>query len=164
MFKKALFIILPSVILLSACSGGSSGKSVLGVTNGSGADAGSSGNSGSSGTPGNKGQTLTVELKEVSNSGQKGTATLEDVGGGKTKVTVTLSNKNDKAQPTHIFTGDCTGPINVQYQLLDIKDGKSETVLDNSLDEIQKAEPLAVTVHPPVADWSGKYVACGNLQ
>ena len=160
-----LFIIF-SVLLLSACSGGGNtgataeDKTVLGTSTSDSTSSTADSSSASSNSTG----PIKVDIKEENNSGQSGTATLESTPDGKTKVHAVMNIKTEKAEPIHIFTGDCANPINIPYALNDVKDGVSETILDFPLDEIKKAEPLVMVVHPSTADWSGKYVACGELQ
>ncbi len=104
----------------------------------------------------------TVALDAQNKSGEAGIATIKEMGG---KVLVTIDITGAPAgvtQPAHIHAGSCPSPGAVEYPLTSPVDGKSETTLDVSFDDLMKKLPLAVNVHKSVA-MSKVYVACGNV-
>jgi hypothetical protein len=105
---------------------------------------------------------LTIELNEQRGSGQHGTATLKATEGGRTKVVLELSSPPAEAQPAHLHPGTCEqlDPAPA-YVLSNVQDGRSDTTLPVSLDELRDAE-LVINVHRS-ADEISTYVACGAL-
>lgn len=104
---------------------------------------------------------VSVTLKEQTKSGESGTATLEDLGNGQTKVTILLTGKvTATAQPAHFHTGTCAKPGDITYPLTNVVNGKSETVIDASLDMITTKSTI-INVHKSAAE-AKVYVACGE--
>lgn len=90
------------------------------------------------------------------------TATLTEVDG---KTIVTLDLKNTPAgsnEPAHIHVGSCPTPGDVKYPLTNAVDGKSETTLAVTLDQLIAAKPLAINVHKSPQEVA-IYLYCGNL-
>ncbi len=109
-----------------------------------------------------EGDETTIRLMEQNASGMSGVAMLESVG-GKTKVKVRLVGApRGIAQPAHIHTGACPDVGAVKYPLASLMNGKSETVVDASLDTLKAGLPLGLNVHKSAAEAS-VYVACGDL-
>lgn len=108
---------------------------------------------------------MTVTLNEQNDLGQSGQATLVENEDG--QVTVTLNMMGGEfptAQPAHIHIGNCPEPGAVQYPLLDVVGGTSETVLDVSMEELlASSEMLAINVHKSAPEAS-VYTACGDIQ
>lgn len=106
----------------------------------------------------------TVSLTALNNSGVDGTAVLESVN-GQAKVTVTLDGASEDTlpHPAHIHIGTCPNPGAVKYPLNDVINGKSETTLGVSLDNLKQEGKLAVNVHKSAQNLK-TYLACGNLQ
>src|SRR3989344_4520231 len=105
---------------------------------------------------------ITVTLNAQNNSGESGSALLEDLN-GKTKVSVRLSGAPAGAQqPSHIHVGACPAPGAVKYQLANVANGNSETMLEISLENLLKELPLAINVHKSAAE-AGVYVSCGDI-
>lgn len=102
-----------------------------------------------------------VTLGELNKSGESGTATLEEVN-GKTVVTLSLTGFPTNAQPAHIHVGSCPGVGAVKYPLTSVVSGKSVTMLDVPLSQLDKELPLAINVHQSAED-SKTYTACGQL-
>ncbi|EKD46816.1 MAG: hypothetical protein ACD_67C00056G0006 [uncultured bacterium] len=107
-------------------------------------------------------KTITVALSAQNNSNESGTATLTDAD-GKTKVTIALTGAPAGiTQPAHIHTGTCAVIGAVAYPLTFPVNGKSETVLNVTIDELLKKLPLAINVHKSASEAS-VYVACGDI-
>ena len=105
----------------------------------------------------------TINMEQVKVSGQSGTAMFQDEG-GKTKVTLTMIGKKYTApQPAHIHVGKCPTPGEVKYPLNNVVDGKSETVISVSIEDLFADLPLAVNVHDSV-EKASVYTACGDLE
>jgi plastocyanin len=66
------------------------------------------------------------------------------------------------AHPAHIHVGACGTNGPVQYPLNPVIDGKSETVLEFSLDEVLAKLPLYVNVHESASALE-TIVGCGNI-
>ena len=105
---------------------------------------------------------VVVTLSAQNNSGQSGQATLSDIN-GKTKVVINVaSGAVDVAQPAHIHMGACPNPGAVAYPLANVVNGKSETILDVSIETLKSKLPLAVNTHKSSADIK-IYVSCGDI-
>ncbi len=109
-----------------------------------------------------EGDEVTFKLLEGNASGMSGVAMLESEG-TKTKVKVRLVGApRGVAQPAHIHIGACPNVGAVRYALTNLMGGKSETVLDVSIETLKTELPLGLNVHKS-ANEAGVYVACGNL-
>lgn len=107
-------------------------------------------------------RTIVVPLSAENNSGESGTATLMDVN-GKTNVIIALTGApTNITQPAHIHVGPCATIGAVRYPLTFPINGRSETTLDVSIDELLKQLPLAINVHKSTSEAS-IYVACGDI-
>jgi hypothetical protein len=79
-----------------------------------------------------------VKLSPQSNSGESGTATLIKQGEKQTKVTLDVTGASG-SQPVHIHKGTCAQlDQNPAFPLSPVVNGKSETVVNASLDDLQK--------------------------
>ena len=110
------------------------------------------------------GQPVTFALNEQSGLGQSGTATLTPNADGTLTVTLALSGGTFSApQPSHIHLGSCPTPGGIKFDLDNVVNGKSETLINASWSELVAAgEKLALNVHKSGAE-SKVYTACGNL-
>lgn len=105
----------------------------------------------------------TVTLSEQSKSGMTGTVTFQDEV-DKTRVTVNMTGKGITGPlPNHIHIGSCPNPGAVKYALNDIKNGKSETVIDVKMANLFGPDPMAVNVHKSIEE-ATIYTACGDLK
>ena len=105
---------------------------------------------------------IEVVLGEQNASGEKGTATLENVD-GKAKVTLNVTGvPAGIEQPAHIHANLCANIGAVKYQLSNVVNGKSETTLLVSVEQLITELPLSINVHKSAAEIS-KYVACGDI-
>lgn len=105
---------------------------------------------------------VTVTLSEQNKSGESGTATLMEVD-GKVKITLKLIGVlKDVTQPAHIHVGSCPDVGAVKYPLTSPVDGKSETMLDVTLDQLKSELPLGINVHKSASE-AKVYVSCGDL-
>ena len=105
---------------------------------------------------------LMIQLHELNNSEQSGTASLTQIA-GQTSIVVELSGAPiDIPQPAHIHAGSCADLGGVNYPLLDVINGASETDIEVSLDQLATDFPLSINVHKsgPEID---VYVACGDI-
>ena len=107
-------------------------------------------------------KTKTVSLSAQGGSKQVGVATIKEVGGFAVVSVVIAPGVKGIAQPAHIHVGSCPTPGEVKYPLSSVVDGKSETTLTISYDELMKQMPLAINVHKSTAQ-SKMYVSRGNL-
>lgn len=109
-----------------------------------------------------EGDEFTFRLFEGNASGMSAVAMFE-AEGAKTKVKVRLVGApRGVAQPAHIHVGACPNVGAVKYALTNLMDGRSETLLDVSIDTLKAELPLGLNVHKSTAE-PGVYVACGDL-
>lgn len=104
-----------------------------------------------------------VTLSEQNSSAESGTATLMDQDG---KVLVTLEINGTPTgieQPAHIHVGACPNPGAVKYPLSSVLNGKSETTLNVTMEQLMKELPLAVNVHKSQQE-AKVYIACGDIK
>jgi hypothetical protein len=103
-----------------------------------------------------------VQLREQGGSGQSGTATLT-AQGDKTTVAIELSGPAAGRQPSHVHQGTCANPNpRPAFPLTSVEEGRAETTVDVSLDELQGDKDYYVNVHKSDAEIE-TVVACGNL-
>jgi len=104
---------------------------------------------------------VTVPLGPQSGSGESGTATLTKEG-ARTKVVLSVQNAQG-TQPVHIHKGTCANldpkPL---YPLSPVTNGKSETVVNASLDDLQKGQ-YAINGHKSAQE-AKTYVFCGDIK
>ena len=154
--RISLFALVAFLLTLAGCGGGDNG--------GDGAGAGETGGAETQtpeeGAGGDR--NVTASLDELNGSEQTGTATLSAVGEDRTRVVVQVSNAPDEAQPAHIHKGSCDElDPNPAFPLESLENGRSNTVVDASLDDLQ-ASAYAINVHKLEAK-AKTYVACGDL-
>lgn len=102
----------------------------------------------------------TVQLAPQNNSGESGTATLTKQGDKQTKVVLSVKGASG-TQPTHIHKGTCAQlDPKPAFPLSPVTDGKSETVVAASLDDLQKG--YAINGHKSAQDLK-TYVFCGDI-
>jgi hypothetical protein len=107
--------------------------------------------------------TMAVALSAQNDSNQNGTATITDMGGKAIMVSINLSNGTAEPQPAHIHKGTCANlDPNPAYPLSSVVNGKSETEVAVSMDELSKGE-YAINIHKSATEAS-VYVACGDLK
>jgi Cu/Zn superoxide dismutase len=106
----------------------------------------------------------TVKLAPSNNSGESGTATLTKQGDKQTKVVVAVTGAPAGApQPMHIHKGTCAKlDAKPAYPLSPVVDGKSETVVAASLDDLEKGD-YAINGHKSAKEVS-TYVFCGDIK
>src|SRR5215208_4246585 len=104
---------------------------------------------------------VTVKLAPQSSSGESGTATLTKSGDKQTKVVLSVQGGPADAQPTHIHKGTCDQlDPKPAFPLSPVVGGKSETVVNASLDDLTKGH--AINGHKSAQDLK-TYVFCGNI-
>jgi hypothetical protein len=103
---------------------------------------------------------LTLTLSEQDGSGQSGTATLTP-DGERTRIVVELSNPPAVPQPSHVHSGTCDDIGAVVAPLESVEDGRAETVVSKSLDELRSGG-LIVHAHKSEAE-SKVSVACAEI-
>jgi hypothetical protein len=139
-----VLLLLP-VVVLAACGGDDGGE---------GTAAAAPENASSS-------NQVMVELAEQNNSGESGIATLTATG-ATTRVVLEMKNPTTDSQPAHVHRGSCENlDADPLYGLLNVMQGRSETVVNVPLSELT-AGGLALNVHHSNAKLD-TYVACGNL-
>jgi len=107
-------------------------------------------------------RTMTITLSPQNNSGESGVAILKEVN-GKTEVKLRLEGAaKDVTQPAHIHSGSCATLGGVKWSLTFPVNGKSETTLDISFDQLRAELPLAINVHKSAAE-AKVYTSCGDL-
>ncbi len=106
--------------------------------------------------------TMTVKLEPQSSSGESGTATLTPMG-KETKVVLQVTGAPSGAkQPVHIHKGTCDKlDPKPTFPLSPVVDGKSETTVKASMDELMKGH-YAINGHKSAQDVK-TYVFCGNI-
>lgn len=105
-----------------------------------------------------------LTLSSQNDSGQEGTATITKVNETQTKVVLDLSGGSyTLPQPAHIHTGTCQEPGPVVYPLTNVVDGKSETILNASYQDVidPKDAEYIVNVHESAAKQT-VYTACAE--
>ena len=103
----------------------------------------------------------TVKLSPQSGSGESGTATLTKQGDKQTKVVLSVTGGSG-SQPVHIHKGSCAKlDPKPAYPLSPLVDGKSETVVNASLDDLEKG--YAINGHKSAQDVK-TYVFCGDIK
>ncbi len=101
-------------------------------------------------------------LSPQNSSGESGTATLTKEG-DKTKVVLSVTGGPSDPQPVHIHKGTCAKlDPKPTYPLSPVVNGKSETVVNASLDDLQKGG-FAINGHKSAKEVS-TYVFCGEIK
>ncbi len=105
---------------------------------------------------------VTVKLSPQSGSGESGSATLTK-DGDKTKVVLSVTGQPaGVTQPVHIHKGTCAQlDPKPSYPLSPVVNGKSETTVNASLDDLQKGG-YAINGHKSSTEVS-TYVFCGPI-
>lgn len=103
-----------------------------------------------------------VAMFAQNNSGERGVTELKDFG-EETKVEIELIGAlAGVPQPAHIHLGSCANIGGIQFPLNNVVNGKSETMISVSLDDLLSQLPLAVNVHKSVPE-SAVFVSCGDI-
>ena len=105
----------------------------------------------------------TAKLAAQNNSGETGTATLTKAGDNQTKVVLDVKGAPAGAsQPVHIHKGTCDKlDPKPSYPLSPVVNGKSETMVNASLDSLEKGG-YAINGHKSAQEVS-TYVFCGPI-
>lgn len=112
--------------------------------------------------PASAADSVKVNLSPQNNSGESGTATLIKQGDKQTKVTLSVNGAPDSAQPVHIHKGPCSSlDPKPSFPLSPLTKGKSETVVNASLDDLEKGG-YAINGHKSAQD-AKTYVFCGDV-
>ena len=105
---------------------------------------------------------VVVILNEQNGSGMSGTATLTQMEEG-LKVVLGLNGAPENvSQPAHIHLNNCANIGGVKHPLTFPLNGKSETLVDTTLQEILNNLPLSVNIHKSTSEAS-VYVSCGDI-
>jgi cytochrome c551/c552 len=104
----------------------------------------------------------TVKLAPQSGSGESGTATLIKQGDKETKVVLSVTGGSG-SQPVHIHKGTCAKlDPKPAFALSPLVNGKSETVVKASLDDLEKGG-YAINGHKSAQEVK-TYVFCGDIK
>ncbi|MCH7593777.1 MAG: hypothetical protein IIB27_04640 [Chloroflexi bacterium] len=109
---------------------------------------------------GDKASTFT--LGSIDGSAQDGSVTFIDLGGETAVIISVGSAAAGLAQPVHIHEGTCDALGDVKFPLTNLVDGRSVTVIDQSISNVMRAG-FAVNLHKS-GDEIAVYTACGNLE
>lgn len=111
-------------------------------------------------TPGLQG--FTMDLASLTEASQSGMVVITETD-GKLKIAIDMvSGPKDVPQPAHIHIGKCPGIGEIKYPLENVVNGKSETMLEATLDQLFSELPLAINVHKSEKDLK-TYVSCGDI-
>jgi hypothetical protein len=116
---------------------------------------------GGDGEEASAGADVTLELAEQESSGQEGTATFTSLGGGRTRIVLELTNPTDIPQPAHVHDGSCDDLGDPVVALNDVRDGRSETEAEMSLERLQQGD-LVIHAHKSDAEFDVS-VACAPV-
>lgn len=106
---------------------------------------------------------LIFTLSEQNNSGERGSVYITPISETQAKVSVEVTGAPAGTdQPMHIHTGSCPNVGAVKYPLNNLVGGKSETVLNVTVEQLMAELPLGLNVHKSSGE-ANVYVACGNL-
>jgi hypothetical protein len=91
-----------------------------------------------------------------------GEAGLSAAGGAKTRLVLALDDPPEALMRADIRRGACDGPVGlgVQYELENVEDGRSSTVLDVALAELRRGGYIVVVSSSEQVGVGG---ICGNL-
>lgn len=106
---------------------------------------------------------IDIKLSPQSDSSETGVVSLVEKDGKVRVVINMLGTPIDVPQPAHIHTGKCPTPGDVKYPLTNVLNGKSETTIGTTIEDLRKMMPLVVNVHKSTTEASA-YVACGDLK
>ena len=104
-----------------------------------------------------------AKLSPQNNSGESGTATLTKAGDNQTKVVLDVKGgPSGVSQPVHIHKGTCDKlDPKPAYPLSPVVNGKSETTVNASLDDLEKG---GYAINGPKSAQDVKtYVFCGPI-
>ena len=105
---------------------------------------------------------LTLDLEEQNDSGIGGTVELSPTSEGTIEVEIELTGSDGGPHPAHIHRGSCTDlDPNPAFPLDDVVDGRSESDVDVTTDELTAAE-YAINVHESPEN-AETYVACADV-
>lgn len=102
------------------------------------------------------------ELHELNNSQQNGKITMKALPGGKTMLTLSVNITTSSAQPAYIYNGTCDNPQFPRMYLLDVKNGESQTIIEQSITELTET-PHAVLISKNLNQLKD-YTSCSELK
>ena len=106
---------------------------------------------------------VTLELQEQNGSGIGGTVELSATSDGTLEVEIELTGSDGGPHPAQIHRGNCIDlDPNPAFPLEDVVDGRSETEVEVTLDDLVLDEH-AVNVHESPEN-AGTYVACADVR
>lgn len=110
------------------------------------------------------GRSIEARLSPQNKSGESGTATLTKQSDTQTKVVLSVTGApSGVSQPVHIHRGSCAKlDPKPAFPLSPLVNGKSETVVNASLDELGKGG-YAINGHKSAQEVS-TYVFCGDVK
>jgi hypothetical protein len=104
-----------------------------------------------------------IELAEIEASKQGGLVSVAQIE-GKTSILVELDAVlSAEEQPVNVYRGACPDPgSDIAYELNKIVNGESETIINFSIEEINRNKPLAIAVGKSFEE-EGAPVSCANF-
>lgn len=110
-----------------------------------------------------KPETFSVVLESQNNSGESGIAVFEAVG-DKTKVKINLVGfQPGVEQPAHFHGGTCEYPVLEKYDINNVMNGKSETIVDVKLKDLLNDLPLVLNIHKSIEE-DTIYTSCAEIE
>lgn len=104
----------------------------------------------------------TLNLNQENKSGLGGSAAVEEVN-GKVKVSITIGETSSPvSRPAVILTGNCPNAGTMKYQLNDVVNGKSETILPDNMQTLIALGWTQIVVEKSAKD-TKSVIACGDI-
>ncbi len=111
--------------------------------------------------PADTSETILIDLFKSNESGQSGIATVDEFAGQTQIVLQMVSWDEDIVQPAQIRSGNCGNIREVRYQLNNIVNGRSETVVNISARDVTGERPFVVVVYESLEN-PDSIVSCGG--
>lgn len=106
-------------------------------------------------------------LKPMNASSEEGSVHFSAIQGGKTAIEISMTRVSNSAtrsaSPAYIRQGMCNDPGEIVMTLERLKDGKSKTVITDTLEELLKKGNLIVAIHKPITD-TYDITSCAELK
>jgi hypothetical protein len=129
-------------------------------------DAAAPADAGAPGTGAPSPRTVAISLPAVSGSGEYGRAVLTAIASNQVRVVLTITGASkDEAQTAAIHSGPCSDlPAGVQYELAPLVKGRSETLLNVSMQALVDDVVQSIRIKRDSVDTQVPLATCGNLR